>query len=111
MSKEHEEYIALADGGENWFDISSITEFILEEGSSVTLIITPLDGKQVSKLTIDLDGLPERPPKTTRLRMRVSFSSGTQLKVCVEDMGFGEFNPASDRLFPQQISLGLDNNI
>ena len=40
--------------------------------------------------------LPERPPKTTRLRLELEFVNSSHGKVRIKDLGFGELFPASD---------------
>ena len=97
--------MALADGGENWFDISTVVEFLLISGSRVELIVTPLDGKEIRKIQVNLDGMPVRPEKTSRLRMKVSFSSGDTVKVVVEDLGFGEIFPSSNRKWETEVKI------
>ncbi len=103
--KDKEDYIALADGGENWFDISTVVEFLLVRGSRIELLVTPLDGKEIRNITINLDGLPSRPEKTTRLRMKVSFLSGDTVKIFIEDMGFGELFPTSGRKWETEVKI------
>lgn len=103
--RDKEEYIALADGGENWFDISTVVEFMLVQGSRVELIVTPLDGQEIRTIVINLDGIPNRPPKTTRLRMRVSFCSGDTVKVMIEDLGFGEIFPSSGMRWEKEVKM------
>lgn len=103
--RDREEYIALADGGENWFDISTVVEFLLKQGSRVELIVTPLDGKEIRSIMVNLDGIPNRPPKTTRLRMRVSFSSGKTVRIMIEDLGFGEIFPASGLKWEKEVEI------
>ena len=103
--KDKEEYIALADGGENWFDISTVVEFLLTQGSRVDMLVTPLDGKEVRNITVNLDGLPNRPEKTTRLKMRVGFTSGDTLKVRIGDMGFGEIFPSSQLKWEKEVRI------
>ena len=100
-----EEYIAVADGGENWFDVGNTMEFLLVDGSSIKFLVTPLDGKEIKEIEMVLDGLPVRPPKATRLRMLVTFESGTRVKIHVEDMGFGEIFPASGMTFNNEIDI------
>ena len=102
---DKEEYIALADGGENWFDISTVVEFLLSSGSRVELIVTPLDGKEIRKVNVSLDGIPVRPEKTTRLKMKVSFLSGDTVKVFIEDMGFGEIFPSSNMKWETEVKI------
>ncbi|MCR4806327.1 MAG: hypothetical protein K5857_01500 [Lachnospiraceae bacterium] len=103
--RDKEEYTALADGGENWFDISTVVEFLLASGSRVELIVTPLDGKEARKISVNLDGIPVRPEKTTRLRMKVSFTSGDTVKVVIEDLGFGEIFPASNMKWEKEFKI------
>ncbi len=103
--RDKEEYVALADGGENWFDISTVVEFLLISGSRVELIVTPLDGKEIRKIQVNLDGMPVRPEKTSRLRMKVSFLSGDTVKVVVEDLGFGEIFPSSNRKWETEVKI------
>ncbi|MCR5508533.1 MAG: hypothetical protein K6F34_07590 [Lachnospiraceae bacterium] len=103
--RDKDEYIALADGGENWFDISTVVEFLLVSGSRVDMLVTPLDGKEVRNITINLDGLPNRPEKTTRLKMKVSFSSGDTLRIRIEDMGFGEIFPSSMLSWEKEVRI------
>ena len=102
---DKEEYIALADGGENWFDISTVVEFLLASGSRVELIVTPLDGKEIRKINVSLDGIPGRPEKTTRLKMKVSFLSGDTVKVFIEDLGFGEIFPSSNMKWETEVKI------
>ncbi|MCR5420588.1 MAG: hypothetical protein K6E98_06265 [Lachnospiraceae bacterium] len=102
---DKEEYIALADGGVNWYDISTEVEFMLYKGSKVELIVTPLDGKEARVIEVLLDGLPERPPKTTRLKMKVSFMSGDTLRVEIEDKGFGEIFGSSGQKWEEEFNI------
>ena len=103
--RDREEYIALADGGENWFDIGTVVDVLLIQGGRVELIVTPLDGKEVRSIVINLDGIPSRSPRTTRLRMRVSFSSGDTVRIVIEDMGFGEIFPASGMKWEKEVRI------
>ena len=93
------------DGGENWFDISTVVEFLLSTGSRVDLIVTPLDGKEVRNIAVNLDGLPNRPDKTTRLRMSVSFTLGDTVKIVIEDLGFGEIFPSSGMKWEKEVRI------
>lgn len=100
-----EEYLAVADAGENWYDSGVTYDFVLGEGKSVPLIMTPLDGKGVENIEIELSGLPDRPAKASRLRLTVSFESETRMKIEVEDLGFGEFFPSTGRKWEKIIEF------
>lgn len=99
------EYFALADAGENWYDASAQIDFILNERSVVPLVITPLDGKEPQEVSIELKGLPERPPKASRMQLKVNFQSETKIFARVYDLGFGELYPASGRIWDKEVEL------
>ena len=101
-----EEYVVLVDAGETWYDSSNTLEFILEEGDSVEIIVTPLDGGRKRIEEIVLSGLPVRPMRATRLRLETSFESDVLMKVKITDLGFGEFYASSGRSWEKEIKLG-----
>ena len=100
-----EEYIAVADAGENWYDSGVTYDFVLGNARSIPLILTPLDGKGVETIEVELSGLPDRPPKASRLRLSVSFESENRMKIEVEDLGFGEFFPTTGRKWEKIIEF------
>ena len=100
-----EEYIAVADAGENWYDSNVSYDLVLGETKSVPFVMTPLDGKGVEDIEIDLPGLPDRPARASRLRLNVSFESESRMKIEVEDLGFGEFFPSTGRKWEKIIEF------
>lgn len=100
-----ETYLAILDGGRNWFDSVKEFDIILQSGNSFELVVTPLDGKNVRNIEIVLDGLAAREPKTGRLHMKFYMESEDTLRICATDMGFGEFSPTTYQLFTKQINL------
>jgi len=100
-----EEYIAVADAGENWYDSGVTYDVVLGNSRSVPLIMTPLDGKGAETIEVELSGLPDRPPKASRLRLSVSFESENRMKIEVEDLGFGEFYPTTGRKWEKIIEF------
>ena len=100
-----EEYIAVADAGENWYDSGVTYDFVLGNSKSVPLIMTPLDGKGAETIEVELSGLPDRPAKASRLRLTVSFESERRMKIEVEDLGFGEFFPTTGRKWEKIIEF------
>ena len=101
-----EEYVAIADGGENWFDCDATIDMLLDGTKEIALLITPLDGKDPAKLIIELEGLPERPNKASRIRLKIAFTSETALTATAIDMGFGEIYPASGLTWEKSLKIG-----
>lgn len=89
-------YFAVIDAGTNWFEAKSEFDVILEDGDSISIILTPLDGKEPREINMILDGLPVRPKRTTRLHLDLEMTSENKLSIKVIDRGFGELFPATD---------------
>ena len=66
--------IALASAGESWYEARSVLEVILDGQKEIPLTITPQDPKQKRTVTVPLEGFPDRPDKTTRVRIRCGIS-------------------------------------
>ena len=98
-------YLAVLDGGENWFECKKQWDVILEEGNVIALRLTPLDGRNVRNVEVVLDGLPIRESKTTRLHLEAEMLNEETMEIHVADMGFGELFPSSGLQFSQQIDL------
>jgi len=105
VRKGKDSYLALLNGGDGWFDAKKTVDIILDKGNSFTLTVTPLDGRNVRKIEIVLDGLKEHEPKTVRIRLEAFMESEDCLRINMTDLGFGEFSPGSDQLFTQKIQL------
>lgn len=105
MVAGEEEYLAVADAGENWYDSGVTYDFVLGDTRCVPLIMTPLDGKGVENIEIELSGIPDRPARASRLRLTVSFESEVRMKIEVEDLGFGEFFPSTGRKWEKIIEF------
>ena len=100
-----EEYVVLVDAGETWYDANNVLEFILEEGNSVDVIVTPLDGGRQRTEEIVLSGLPKRPNRATRLRLEADFESDVKMKIKITDLGFGEFYVSSGKVWEREIEF------
>ena len=108
VSRQGEDsYLAILDGGENWYECQKQWDVILREGNMIRLKLTPLNGRNVRYVEMVLDGLPERERNNTRLRMEAVMLNEKTLQIQIKDMGFGEFVPASNLCFSQQIDLDL----
>jgi len=100
-----ESYLALLNGGESWYESKKECQIILTEENAFSIIITPLDGRNVKTIEIVLDGLPQRSAKMTRLKIKVFMVKEDCMQINVTDMGFGDYEKSSGLNFEQQISL------
>lgn len=107
VSRQGEDsYLAILDGGENWYECQKQWDLILREGNVLKFKLTPLDGRNVRYVEVVLDGLPLREKNTTRLHLEAVMTNERTVKITIKDMGFGEMFPSSDLCFVQQFDLG-----
>lgn len=81
--------------GANWFEAEHICEFIPDDTKEIVIYGRSIMGKDTESFSIVLKDMPERPPRTTRLQMKMKFIAAGKCKVTIRDMGFGEFYPPS----------------
>ena len=97
----------LLDAGTDWYDARAAIDVIVEEGNEITLVQTSLDRGSSREITVLLENLPERPPRTTRLRITLSMSAADRMLLEAEDLGFGEIFPSSGMKWEQEIMINV----
>lgn len=100
-------YLALLDAGVNWYEVGSSVEFILQGENELEFKISSLTGNKVYKETMVLEELPERKAGTTRVGLQINMVSDNTIYVEVEDLGFGEFYPATGKKWVKEIVLKM----
>lgn len=105
LRRGEDSYYAVLDAGTNWYEAVSEFDVIMESGNELELVITPLTGGNVTGRTITLEGLPQRPKRTTRLNVRIEMTAVDRAAVTIEDKGFGELIPSSGKAWTQTIPV------
>lgn len=100
-----EGYFALLDAGINWFDAGASADIILDGGDTLLFTATPITGGTAKTLTMTLDPLPAREPRTTRMNMELRMTSVNELMIRVTDLGFGEYEPPSGNVYTEVFTL------
>lgn len=101
LRQGEESYLALLDAGVNWFEAVKECEFILESGNTVSLLITPLNGRGIKEVVLHMDGLLERPEKTTRIHMKIYMDAEHEAAVELTDYGFGDLFPGTGQVWKE----------
>ncbi len=101
---EEGRYILVKEGC-NWTDAEVNMDFILTDEMCIRLYITPVDTMISREEVIELEGFPKRPPKTTRINLRIHFDSDNKMLIQIRDKGFGEFFRASNKIVSSEIIL------
>lgn len=100
-------YLALLDAGVNWYEVGASVEFVLQEDKVLEFVISSLIGNKVYKEAMVLEKLPERKAGTTRVKLMMKMVSDSTIYVEVEDLGFGEFYPATGKKWEKEIILNM----
>jgi len=98
-----EAFVPVVEGGKNWYESHRSLEVLLLDQPELEFAMIPINGREKKTIVIRLDGLPMRPPKTTRLRMELEFYDPSHVKLTVKDLGFGELFPQSDMIYEGEL--------
>ena len=105
LRQGRESYHALLDAGISWFDARNTLEFYLPDGNTFSLIITPLNGRDIKSAQVTLEGLPIREGAASRLHMDIGMTSENDIVLEIEDLGFGELFPPSDQKWTESFEV------
>lgn len=103
LEKEQEIFVPIVEGGKNWYESNTSLEVLLMEDADLEFAIIPIHGKEKMTTVIHLNGLPKRPPKTTRMKIELTFTDSSHVKLAVKDLGFGELFPQSDMVYEGEL--------
>ncbi len=105
LRRGEESYLALLDAGVNWFEAARECDFIMESGNTVAILITPLNGSGIREMVLHMDGLLERPEKTTRIHMKIYMEKEHEAVVELTDLGFGELFAATGQVWKEKFEV------
>lgn len=88
-----------------WYEAESVYEFILDEVEEIELTVKNEIKNTKTNFFIVLEGIPKRPERTTRIRMKIKFLSPKTFVVSIKDLGFGKLFPATDRVWEKVYNI------
>lgn len=97
--------VVMASAGDNWYEQTSVIDVIPERQDCIELVVTSPDSKNKKTVSIPLEGFPERPERTTRVAVQISFLDEHTMAVKLTDKGFGELFPSSGIEIRQEVML------
>ncbi|WP_455715010.1 DUF5716 family protein [Anaerosporobacter sp.] len=95
----------LVNTGTLWYEVNCEVQLIVDDMDKIEISVQDLYSKEVHKHEISLEGFEKRPPKMTRIELRVTFDDPNTCVVAVKDMGFGEYFPSTNQVLEQTIIL------
>ncbi|MBQ1311609.1 MAG: hypothetical protein IIY55_07145 [Blautia sp.] len=94
---------SLISAGRNWYECHKTLELLLDGTQELAFTVSTLGGADKRRVAMPLPGLPERPPKTTRLLLEMEYVSPEECIITVTDLGFGELFPSSGKVWRETV--------
>lgn len=98
----------LVEAGTAWYNANRSLSFIPDGELEIELIIEHVIGQQIERHFITMDGL-WRIDRKTRIEMSIEFTDTTTCVVRLNDRGFGEIYPSSNRVWEKVIRIQGSN--
>lgn len=89
----------LISAGKNWFEARGCCEVILSGSPRIEFFKQWPDSREAVAEAFELTDLPERPDKTTRMRILAKPLSDEKIEIEIKDLGFGEFFRATNKVW------------
>jgi hypothetical protein len=99
------EFFSLISAGDNWYEASGECEVLLEDDKEIDFWLQLPHCRDAKIEKLELSDLPDRKPKTTRLRISAKPLSDSQVKIKIRDLGFGEIVKSSELAWEYTMSL------
>lgn len=97
--------ISLSQAGTNWYEAGAQAECIIDNVDMINLVIVSAKDSRSYKKNISLKDFPERPNKTTRIKITLGYKNDTDFEIIVKDMGFGELFKSSGMTVRETICM------
>lgn len=100
-----EVYYPILDAGTNWYEANRVFDVMLVKNNTITLNISPVDGKKTRVARISLEGMKVRGNKTNRVELRFYMEDANAVQIEITDKGFGEFFPSTGQVWKECLPL------
>lgn len=102
------EFFTLINAGDNWYETVGECEVILSGTPEIDFWLQAPHSRTAKIEKLTLADLPERPDKTTRLRITAKPLSDAKVQIQLKDLGFGELFPGSGMVWDYVMNFAGD---
>lgn len=96
-------YYPLITGGSHWYNTVCDCEFLLGSDDELNFLVSGVETGGRHSVVMKLDGMPERPERTTRLHLHMEFTGKNVCTAEVTDLGFGELFPSGGKTWKEEL--------
>lgn len=98
-------FYTLISAGKNWFEAKGQCEIVLSGSAEIDFWKQLPNSREAVIETLELTDLPQRPDRSTRLRITVVPISDDKLEVEIKDLGFGEIFKSTDKIWKYTMTM------
>lgn len=98
-------WLPLIRAGRNWYENETSCELILDDRNEITFTSVSMDGSERKTEKLFLDGIGDRPPLASRVRLTAVCSGGSECVITVRDLGFGEIFRSTGKTWELKMQL------
>lgn len=95
----------LISAGKNWFESKGECEVILSDTQSIDFWKQLPNSREAKIETLELTDIPNRPDRTTRVRITAKPVADDKIEIELKDLGFGELFRGTDKVWRYMMSM------
>jgi hypothetical protein len=99
------EFLSLISAGRNWFETHGECEVVLSGDCEIDFWKQLPNSREAKIETLELNDLPSRPDRTTRLRITADPVADDKVEIEIRDLGFGELFRSTDKIWRYMMSI------
>lgn len=99
------QFYNLISAGKNWFESKGECEIILSDTTEIDFWKQLPNSREASIETLELTDMPNRPDRTTRIRISAVPISDDKVEIEIKDLGFGEIFRATDKTWHYTMTM------
>ena len=99
---EKDEFLTIAEGGTQWYNIKGKINVILDDTDTITILYRDRKTGEITRDAVKLFGIPKRPNKTSKFSVEVEFDSRKNGAVIIRDVGFGKLFPTTNKIYRKE---------
>lgn len=97
--------IMLSDAAVPWYEVNKEIEVIPDEDADIEVVFRNILTKEIIRERIPIQSNRERPNRMTRLRINISCTDKSKVKLVITDLGFGDIFPVTGEMAEYLIEM------
>ncbi|MGN0496505.1 MAG: DUF5716 family protein [Lachnospiraceae bacterium] len=100
-------FCPIAIGGREWYNMRGKVSLFLDDTKRISMVYRDKVTKEMQQEVIEINGLPKRPPKTTKISLEVEMYNETMGAIIIRDEGFGSIYPTTNKIYRKEFTVKM----